>query len=323
MVILEINIDRSSGVPIYIQIKKQIKKMVNKGILSKGDRLPPERELSQKLKVSRNRVSAAYKELENEEIIYSQQGKGTFIAGKIEGVREPSRKDKLLKIIDLAMEEAIELGFSLDDFLTIAYVRAKEKEDMLSKLKVAFIECNREQLSALMRETDLDSSIASIPILIDELREEPTRITNALEKVEFIITTSFHLNEVEEFVAGMNKEVVDMNLEPKMETIVQLARIVPGQSTGLICQSDNFASEVENSLKEVGLDNISLEYTLKEDESLRSFIEKKDILITSPHRYKEVKKIAFADKKVINFDYIPDRGSINMLNTALLDLKMI
>ena len=320
---MEINIDRNSGVPIYIQLKKQIKKMIQKGILAKGERLPPERELSKRLKISRNRVSTAYKELENDGILYSQQGKGTFVAGKIEGVREPSRKDKLLKIIDLAMEEAIELGFSLDDFLTIAYVRAKEKQEMLSKLKVAFIECNREQLSGLINETELDSSIASIPILIDELREEPDRIKKVINKVEFIITTSFHLQEVEEFVSGMDKDVLAMNLEPKMKTIVKIARINNDSKVGLICKSDNFAKEVQSSLKKVGLDNFSIEYTLNIEENITAFVEEKDILITSPHCYKEINKLSGDTKDIISFEYIPDRGSINMLNMALLDLKAV
>ena len=320
---MEINIDRDSGVPIYVQLKQQIKMMIKKGILSKGERLPPERELSKKLKISRNRVSTAYQELENDGILLSQQGKGTFVAGKIEGVREPSRKDKLLKIIDLAMEEAIELGFSLDDFLTIAYVRAKEKQEMLSKLKVAFIECNKEQLSGLIRETELDNNIASIPILIDELREEPKRINKIINKVEFIITTSFHLQEVEEFVSGMDKEVIAMNLEPKMKTIVKIARIQDDSEVGLICKSENFALEVQSSLKKVGLDNFSIEYTLNREEKMTAFVEEKDILITSPHCYKDVKKKVGDTKEVIIFDYIPDKGSVNMVNMALLDLKAV
>ncbi|ACL70296.1 GntR family transcriptional regulator [Halothermothrix orenii] len=321
---MQIKVDRESAVPIYVQIKNQIKTMVERGILSRGDRLPPERELAEELKVSRNRVSTAYKELEAEGIVSSQQGKGTFIAGKVSGVREPSRKDKLLKIIDLAMEEAIGLGFSLDDFLTIAYVRAKEKEEMLSKIKVAFIECNQEQLSALMVDAGLDPGIACIPVLIGDLRENPQKTRKILDRVEMIVTTPFHLQEVEEFVSGMDKEVIDMNLEPKMDTIVKLARIKPGSSIGLICLSDYFAREVERSLTKTSLNNFKLNYTTTEDkEELEEFIARYDILITSPHRFKEIQKLAGGERQVIPFEYTPDRGSVNLLKMALLDIKQI
>jgi len=317
---MEIKINRDTGIPIYIQIKKQIKEMIDKGILSKGDRLVPERELAEKLKVSRNRVSTAYNDLENEGIIYSQQGKGTFIAGKISGIKEASRKDKLLKIIDLAMEEAIEMGFSLDDFLTIAYVRAKEKKDLFSKTKVAFIECNEEQLMSLIEEAKFDHKIASIPILTEEMKNEAERVRNVLSKVKIIITTSFHIEEVEAFITGMDKNIVNLSLEPKMETIVKLARIEEDREVGLICQSENFALEVEKSIEKLGLDNFNLEYTIAEDDELENFIEKKDFLISSPHRYKELLSLS-NEKKVFEFKYAPDQGSINMLKMALLNLQ--
>ncbi|MDI3548194.1 MAG: hypothetical protein PWR10_1846 [Halanaerobiales bacterium] len=318
---MEIQIDRKNGIPIYIQIKKQIKRMIEKGILSKGDRLPPERELAGKLGVSRNRVSTAYKELEAEKIIISRQGKGTFVAGKISGVREASRKDKLLKIIDLAMEEAAGLGFSLDDFLTIAYVRAKEKEEMLSKIKVAFIECNKEQLSALIKEIELEQNVASIPVLIGELRNDPARVKRVLSRAEIIVTTPFHLEEVEEFIAGMEKQIIDMTLEPGMDTIIELARIKTGKKLGLVCQSDSFATEVKGSLKKIGLNNLDFKYTTKEGDELERFLAANEILITSPHRFQEVKDLLEGEKQVICFNYSPDRGSVNMLKMALFDLK--
>jgi GntR family transcriptional regulator len=260
--------------------------------------------------------------LENEKIIVSQQGKGTFVAGKVSGVREANRKDKLLKIIDLAMEEAISLGFSLDDFLTIAYVRAKEKEEMMKKTKIAFIECNEEQLSALIRETDLGQNVASIPFFISELREEPVRIKNALSKADIIVTTPFHIEEVEEFIKGMNKDVIDMILEPKMDTIIRLARIKAGTKLGLVCQSNNFAMEVNRSLKSIGLDNLKLQFTIEVGEELDKFLADKEFIITSPHRYKEIKSKVKTGKETISFDYSPDRGSINMLKTALFDIKV-
>ncbi len=318
---MEIQIDRQNGIPIYIQLKTQIKKMVEKGILVKGDKLLPERELAEKLNISRNRVSTAYKELEAENVLYSQQGKGTFVAGKVVGVREASRKDKLLKIIDLAMEEAISLGFSLDDFLTIAYVRAREKEEMMSKIRVAFIECNKEQLSVLIKAADLDHHVASIPVLVDELQNDPARIKRVLEKVEIIVTTPFHLIEVENFVAGMNKQIIDMTVEPVIATIVELARIEQNKSLGLICQSENFAREVKKSLEKMGLNNLGIKYTTGKGSTMEDFINQYDILITSPPRYKEVRVYASPDKKVIKFDYSPDRGSINMLKMALIDLR--
>lgn len=321
---MEIEINKTSGLPIYLQIKEQIEEMINKGILLRGERLPPERELSKKLNVSRNRVSAAYKELEQNGILLSQQGKGTFVKVGPKGLKEPSRKDKLLKIIDLAMDEAIEMGFSLDDFLTIAYVRAKEKEELRNQTKVAFIECSKEQLEAMINATAIEQEVAVIPIKVQEMHNEPERISKVLNKVEVIITTPFHLDEVEEFLTGTDKNLVDMTLEPEMKTIVEIARIAEKSNVGLVCQSESFAREVESSLKANDLNDFKLDYTTtEENEQLELFLSAQDVVISSPARYNSIQEKIDGQKKVINFQFTPDRGSINLLKMTLLDVNQV
>ena len=46
--------------------------------MGKGKKLPTERELAKALRVSRNTISTAYKELEDEGVLYSHQGRGTL-----------------------------------------------------------------------------------------------------------------------------------------------------------------------------------------------------------------------------------------------------
>lgn len=65
---------------IYIQIKDYIKELIQKGILTKGSKLPSTRELCSILKVSRNSIISAYEELESEGFITTIKGKGTFVS---------------------------------------------------------------------------------------------------------------------------------------------------------------------------------------------------------------------------------------------------
>lgn len=319
---MEFRIDRKKGVPIYIQLKEQIETMIQRGILEKGDKMPTERELAEKLGISRNRVSVAYKELEEENILVSQQGRGTFVAGQVAGLKEPSRKDKLLKIIDLALEEAMELGFSFNDFLTIAYVRAKEKEEMMNQIKVAFVECNSEQLESLVTEIDLGSRVKKLTYLVQELREEPVRMREALASADLVVTTRFHFKELKSFLSGMNSELLEIALEPKMSTIVKLARIPSGVNVGLVCSTEHFSQEVHRSLERIGLGNVTLMVnTNEEEDSLAEFIKDLEYIIVSPHRYHQVAVLAQGKKEVIEVTYAPDHGSVKMLKMAMLDLE--
>lgn len=70
--------------PIYIQIEGHIKDMIKKGLMPKGSKLPSTRDLSNRIKVSRNSVVLAYENLEADGIVYTLKGKGTFVSGESE-----------------------------------------------------------------------------------------------------------------------------------------------------------------------------------------------------------------------------------------------
>jgi len=57
---LELQIDRSSEVPVYRQVIEKIASLIHAGTLKPGDRLPPERELSAQLGIARGTITRAY-----------------------------------------------------------------------------------------------------------------------------------------------------------------------------------------------------------------------------------------------------------------------
>jgi len=64
---------------VYEQIVQQIEDMVTDGVLNKGDKLPSEKELAEKFKVSRFSVREALVALKNIGIVERIQGVGDFI----------------------------------------------------------------------------------------------------------------------------------------------------------------------------------------------------------------------------------------------------
>ena len=61
-------------------VVQKIENMIIHGILSDGERLPPERDLAERMKVSRPKVREALKKLETAGLIEVRQGDGTYIA---------------------------------------------------------------------------------------------------------------------------------------------------------------------------------------------------------------------------------------------------
>jgi GntR family transcriptional regulator len=75
----EFRLEGHSRTPAYVQLVQQVKHALRLGVLKRGDQLPTVKEVVEKLLLSPNTVLKAYRELENEGLISSRQGKGTFV----------------------------------------------------------------------------------------------------------------------------------------------------------------------------------------------------------------------------------------------------
>ena len=114
-------LDPKGGTPFYRQIIDQIKFGIASGSLKVGEQLPTVRALAVELKVNLNTVTKAYKELEIQSILETQQGTGTFI-GKTE-IKIPI-KEKTKKLQNICNE-----------FTTIAFSYGFSTEDIINELQ--------------------------------------------------------------------------------------------------------------------------------------------------------------------------------------------
>jgi len=124
---MDVGIDYDSGVSIYAQIMDRIKHLVATGTVKPGDQLPTIRQLSVDLRVDPNTVMHAYRELDREGVISTQQGRGTFIAQHPDSEQlSQLRKERLNVILGNALLEALSLGYSGDDIRSTFEARLAE-----------------------------------------------------------------------------------------------------------------------------------------------------------------------------------------------------
>jgi GntR family transcriptional regulator len=110
---MEIRIDKNSRVPIYDQIKDQIKGLIHAGQVKTGDQLPTIRELSVELSVNFNTVALAYRDLANDGVIITERGKGTFVATTPgEEEMRTIRQEKLTNLLIALFRETDRLGYT-------------------------------------------------------------------------------------------------------------------------------------------------------------------------------------------------------------------
>ncbi|HEY7698302.1 MAG TPA: winged helix-turn-helix domain-containing protein, partial [Vicinamibacteria bacterium] len=84
--------------PLYLAIANAIAEDISNGKLSDGERLPPQRDLADELKVALTTVTRAYTEAERRGLVSGEVGRGTFVRrmetfGLRRHVAEPSALD--------------------------------------------------------------------------------------------------------------------------------------------------------------------------------------------------------------------------------------
>ena len=98
--LMKIIIKNKSELPIYEQIKEQIKAQILEGKVSEDEQLPSIRQLARDLKISVITTTRAYNDLAEEGFIISVTGKGYFVA--------PRNNELLRERMRCEMEEGLE-----------------------------------------------------------------------------------------------------------------------------------------------------------------------------------------------------------------------
>jgi GntR family transcriptional regulator len=110
-------LDPKDGSPFYRQIIDQIKFGIASGKLKVGEQLPTVRALAVELKVNLNTVAKAYKELEIQHILETQQGTGTFINSSDILLSEKEKQKKIQDICKEFTTIAFTYGFTINDMI--------------------------------------------------------------------------------------------------------------------------------------------------------------------------------------------------------------
>lgn len=100
---MKLIISNVSGIPIYEQIKQQVKAAILSGELQAEDALPSLRTLAKDLKISVLTVTRAYTELEQEGFVKNVQGRGCFVLGS----GSELMKEQLICKVENNLTEAI------------------------------------------------------------------------------------------------------------------------------------------------------------------------------------------------------------------------
>ncbi len=116
---MKIIISNQSELPIYAQIKEQIKEQILNGQIPEGSQLPSIRQLAKEVGVSVITTTRAYSDLEAEGFIASMQGRGSVVLSKDNSLLKEQCLLRIEEGLSTAIETAKTIGMSEEELTAV------------------------------------------------------------------------------------------------------------------------------------------------------------------------------------------------------------
>lgn len=317
---MNFHIDKNSRVQIYIQLEEQIRFHIATGMLKEGERLPSVRKLAEALDINLHTVAKAYKNLQKQGLIEILGPKGAFVSVGIE--RELSKVDSpspLIKIADYAIQEAMRLGYDLQDLTQVIADRIVALEQTRSIPKIAFVEC--DSIEAAEHSQYLQSKLGTnvIPVELSQLEKKPDIIGEAT----LVVTTFFHFGRVKNLLSD-KCEVVGVVMRPQIHGLQQLASLPALKSIGILCRDEESIPTMVSIVQGICPENVEIRPSIIVDgDAVKKMLSEVDAAIYTPPCRDIVRKTAPPDMILIEHKSEIDAESLDMLHSKIKNLHKL
>ena len=121
-----LKIDAGSAIPVYEQLKRQIKLGIVSGRYPSDYRMPSIRLLASQLTVNPNTIAKVYRQLETDGFLNSRTGSGFFVKLEKEHLGK-TRKKLLVEMTDEFISKAVEFGFTPKELINTLSIELERK----------------------------------------------------------------------------------------------------------------------------------------------------------------------------------------------------
>ena len=309
-------VKRVKGLSIAEQLAEQIRYAIATGQLKPGDQLPPGRVLAQELKVHFNTVFSVYRQLEREGLLVLKQGSGVYVAPISCDLLKQSTQAKLERALSTLLE-LVQMGLiGPDELKQMIDERLRELQRTRATPKVAFVECNIEQIETCCAQLEQALGTEVEPILLDEAREEPDR----LHPFSLVVTSFFHFREVAS-LAGENQKVLPVLSVPSRKALEAMASLPPQTRLGVICRDKVSLPTIVQQVRQFSGIEPSLSAWLGDRKGVRRVLSECDAIVYMPPCRSRVLSSAPRGKVLIEFEHEIDKSSLEEVRLVFERMK--
>jgi DNA-binding transcriptional regulator YhcF (GntR family) len=311
---MNISIQRKSHISLREQIKRNIIALIENESLRPGQVLLSARNLSNLIRVNRNTITLAYKELESEGILEIVIGSGTYV--KQDLVLKP--KKKLDAIFNDALQQSIKLGFSISEVMEHFLVRLSTFPVETMDKRLVVVDCNDGVINYLSNRILQECGVRATGVLIQDIESDPESAARLFKDTDLIVCGFNHFEELQNAMPLVDIEIIAVLLQVDVRVINTLTQLPEGAKIGCVCENQRSTNTLYNSsyfsggrgLKRilVGSDN---------SKELEKLVRECDTIFATNFIFDRVKKMCHPDRKLIRVEI-----GIDSLNLDLIKEKL-
>lgn len=113
--------------PVYVQVIRHFKEQIAKGFYAPGQEIPSRRELANQLKINPNTVQRAYKEMEEQQLIYTEGNLPSCIT-KDEDVLKGVRHELISEAVHVFVNSIKSINAPLPEVIELVQQKYEEGE---------------------------------------------------------------------------------------------------------------------------------------------------------------------------------------------------
>ena len=323
---MDLKLNRKNQLPVHTQLKAQLVYLIQSGQLASGTQLPTVRQLAGFLRVNRNTVAKVFADMQREGLLSCEPGRGTFVtAAPLKSKTKVEHMNKLLEVVDDALEKAGRLGFSAEEVFLTLYARTQAtppRTGPARRVSALFIECSRPELDLFSSELSKELSIQVNSILVEDFEKTVKKDPASLERYGLIITTFYHIREVQSLLEGSGMEVVALMVDTSLDTLMRLTALPDGTTVGVACTTKPGSENMKLSIQRAGLKHLQvITGCAEKNGSIEKMIAEASVIVCSSLVESQLRTLVPKNKELVVDNKRIDPAGIAMLRSRLLEMN--